>query len=149
MNIGRPHGPGDDVHKSSMHDTPEVNQNLAWREPHVELGVDCSRLTSCDAVATARQSCDCFRDIDTDLPLPFTDIPLPAPLPWPPRKYCRDCANFIGAVGGRDLLGGARGSSRMMPPREVDSSIVRSGRMVTRGQSEEKMAIKMMLWRRR
>ena len=27
------------------------------------------------------------------------------PLPWPPRKYCRDCAAFIGAVGGRDLLG--------------------------------------------
>ena len=67
MNMGRPHGPGDAVHKSSMHDTPEVNHNLAWREPHVESGVDCSRLTSCDAVATARQSCDCFRDIDTDL----------------------------------------------------------------------------------
>ena len=40
-------------------------------------------------------------------PLPFTDIPFPAPLPWPPRKYCRDCAAFIGTVGGRDLLGGA------------------------------------------
>ena len=37
-------------------------------------------------------------------PLPFTDILFLAPLPWPPRKYCRDCAAFIVAVSGRDLL---------------------------------------------
>mmetsp|Transcript_29451 Transcript_29451/g.53423 ORF Transcript_29451/g.53423 Transcript_29451/m.53423 type:complete len:121 (+) Transcript_29451:190-552(+) len=107
MNMGRPHGSGDAVHKSSMYDTPEVNHNLAWQEPHVKLGVDISKLTSFDAVVTTRQSCDCFHDIDTDIPLLFTDIQFQTPLPWPPRKYCRDCAAFTGAVGGRDILGGA------------------------------------------
>ena len=104
MNMGRPHGPGDAVHKSSMHDTPEVNHNLAWREPHVESGVDCSRLTSCDAVAASRQGCDCVI---------FSEE--------------------------------RRASSRTMPPREVDDSVVRSGGMGERRQSEEKMAIKILL----
>mmetsp|Transcript_2557 Transcript_2557/g.3958 ORF Transcript_2557/g.3958 Transcript_2557/m.3958 type:complete len:103 (-) Transcript_2557:8-316(-) len=65
--MGSSHGQNDAVHQSSIHATPDVNHNLAWQQPHVESGVDCLRLTSCDAVAASRQCCACLCDITMDL----------------------------------------------------------------------------------
>ena len=65
--MGRPHGPGNNVHQSSIHTTPDVSHNLASRQPHVELWIDCSRLTSFDAIAATRQGCAWLCDIATYL----------------------------------------------------------------------------------
>ena len=67
--MGRPHGPGDAVHQSSIKATTDVNHNLAWQEPHVELGVNCLRLTSFHTVAVTRQGCARLCDITTYLPM--------------------------------------------------------------------------------
>jgi len=65
--MGRPHRPANDVHRSSIHATPDMSHNLASRQPHFESGVDCSRLTSFDDVAATRQGCACLHDIATDV----------------------------------------------------------------------------------